>query len=261
MFINYILFEEDGSQVMRKLMRTLATTGLALTISVGSIGLGASAVSAAAAKKPAATAPSSTATAAYDKLMAAFAKVNSYSYTAKSTITAAGQKTLMTMEGDMIVKPKQAFSMKTSVQVGTETISTEVVQVGGKTYMKLPDGSWTVAPAGTIDNAASGSEDIFNKQFKQVISKTEVKKNGKDQEITITINPAKYNKLFMAEVEGVETKKLQIKFTVDTKTSLPKKMYMITEMAMMGQTMKTEMTYNYTSYNKVKEIKAPKVSQ
>lgn len=247
---------------MKKMMRKLAATGLALTISVGSIGIGASAVSAAEAKKPAATAPSSIAVAAYDKLMTAFAKVNSYSYTAKSTITAAGQKTVMTMEGDMIIKPKEAFSMKTTVQVGKETVSTEVVQVGDKMYMKMPGQDWIVAPAGTIEGAAqSGSEDIFNKQFKQVIDKTEVKKNGTDQEITITINPAKYNKLFLAGAEDTVTKKLQMKFTVDTKTSLPKKMNMISEMTAMGQTIKTDMTYNYTSYNKVKEIKAPKVAK
>ncbi|MFC5406296.1 DUF6612 family protein [Cohnella soli] len=249
---------------MKKMVCNLAKTGLALAIYVGSVGIGASAVSAAAAK-PAATA-SSAAVVAYDKLFAAFAKVNSYSYKAKSTMTTAGQKTQMTMESDIIMKPKPAFSMKTSFNDGTQNVTQEIISVGNKMYIKTPDGEWVATPGeASNEDQSAGADNIFNKQFKQVIDKTEVKKVGTDQEITITVNPAKYNKLFLAKGEegsgDAETKKLQMKITVDTKTSLPKKMYMISEMTVMGQTMKTEMTYTYVSYNKVKEIKVPNVSQ
>lgn len=252
---------------MRKMVRTLAKTGLALMICLSTIGIGASAVSAAEAKKPAATS-SSEAVAAYDKLIKAFAKVNSYSYTAKSTMTTSGQKTQMTMEGDIILKPKPAYSMKMSYNDGTQKMTQEIISVGNKMYIKSPDGKWVATPGEIGNNELSAEADnMFDKEFKKVIDKTEVKKVGTDQEITITINPEKYDKLYMAELVGedengdTKTKKFQIKFTVDTKTSLPKKMYFISETTVMGQTTKTEMTYTYKSFNKVKEIKAPKVSQ
>lgn len=244
---------------MKNGMKRFAKIGMALALSFGLLGTGAAFAS--GAEKTIAVQKVSEGEKALGKVMAAFTKVKSFAYDATANMTTNGEKIQSKMTGEHILLPKTAFKMSTSMTVAGQKMDTSMIQVDNKLYVKLPGSAeWTAS-----DLTGSLSEDtqadlMFDKSMLKAFDKISVKKVGNDQEITMTVNPKKYSELFASTSgEEVNIKKLNIKYTVDGKTWLPKKVTMSMEAGGQGATVKTDMVYTYKSFNKVKPIKAPTV--
>jgi len=242
---------------MSKRGKRLARIGIVLGLAFGLLGSGSAFAS--AAPQTIAAQKVSEGEKALSKSIAAFAKIKSFSYDAKVTITADGQKIQTTVVGDQILSPKPAYKMTTSMTLMGQKMESSMIMVSDKLYMKMPGSSeWTVTEMEGLPSESSQADQMFDKEMLKIFEKITVKKVGNDQEISMTVNPKKYEALIGDAAEsGMKFKKVSFKYTVDGKTSLPKKVTLNMEAEADGSTVKTDMVFTYKSFNKVKPIAAP----
>jgi hypothetical protein len=238
-------------------MKRIAKLGMAFVLVFGAFGTG-TAIASATSKSVAAAQKASAGEKALSKAFAAFAKVKSFAYDATLTVTTNGEKIQTKMTGEHILKPKEAFKVTTIMTYDGQKMQTSMIQANDKLYIQLPDTSeWTESELTDSPSDISQSDQVFDQGLLKVYDKIALKKAGTDQEITMTVDPKKYAELY----EDSSIKKLTVKYTIDGKTSLPKKMTMSMESDEQGETLKTSMIYTFKSINKVKPIKAPTVAQ
>ncbi|QJD86902.1 DUF6612 family protein [Cohnella herbarum] len=246
---------------MKNGIKRFAKLGMTLALSFGLLGTGAA--FAAGAEKTIAVQKVSEGEKALGKTMAAFTKVKSFAYDATANITTNGEKIQSKSTGEHILLPKMAFKMTTTMTVAGQKTDTSIIQVDNKVYVKLPGSAdWTASDLTGALSEDTQADLMFDKSMLNAFDKIGVKKVGNDQEITMTVNPKKYSELFESTTAvDVNIKKLNIKYTVDGKTWLPKKVTMSMEAGADGVTVKSDMAYTYKSFNQVKPIKAPTVAK
>jgi len=240
---------------MKNGLKRFAMLGLTFALCFGSFGAGAAFAS--GAEITVSAVKVSEGEKALGKAMAAFAKVKSFAYEATVNATTNGEKMQTKMVGEQILQPKSAFKVTASMVIEGQRMETSIIQTDNKAYIKMPFAKeWMVSDISGSSDEAPQADQMFDKAMLKAFDKLTVKKVGSDQEIAMTVNPKKYSELY-----GMAVKKMSVKYTVDGKTWLPKKMTMTMEAETGGINQKSDLVYTFKSFNKVKPIIAPAVAQ
>jgi hypothetical protein len=195
------------------------------------------------------------------KMNESHAKVDSFAMKTKMSM---GTEEMMRYEMKVQSKPNEA----TMITVyDAEEGELNAVYINNLTYVKTPDmKAWEHIPA--EDEAAmflrelmksAHVKDTYNQEFMDTVESIEVKEEGEDYVLRIKMNAEKYT-LLEAKKQGAVGKfnTATMVMTVDSKTYLPKKATMNLEMEQQGMKIPTVSEIEFSSFNEVAEIKAPK---